>query len=51
MFGNYRLVSIDYRRQINADNLIGQINAMPYFEGERFSNGDVEGYIENSAAE
>ena len=46
-----RLVSMDYRRQINADNLIGQISAMPYFEGERFSNGDVEGYIEVPPAE
>jgi hypothetical protein len=46
-----RLVSIDYRRQINADNLIGQISAMPYFEGGHFSNGDVEGYIEVSPAE
>ncbi|HVW07587.1 MAG TPA: hypothetical protein VHC90_03340 [Bryobacteraceae bacterium] len=46
-----RMVSIDYRRQINADNLIGQISAMPYFEGGRFSNGDVEGHIEDSPAE
>lgn len=46
-----RLVSMDYRRQINEDNLIGQISAMPYFEGGRFSNGDVEGFIEVSPAE
>ena len=46
-----RLASIGYRRRINADGLIGQIAAMPYFEGEQFASGDVEWHIEESPAE
>jgi hypothetical protein len=46
-----RLVSIGYRRRINSDSLIGPISALPYFEGNRFASGDVEGYIENSPVE
>src|SRR5207249_3972766 len=34
-----------------ADGLIGQIAAMPYFEGEQFASGDVEWHIEESPAE
>ena len=46
-----RLAFIGYRRRINADGLIGQIAAMPYFEGEQFASGDVEWHIEESPAE
>ena len=46
-----RLVSIGYRQRINSDSLIGPISALPYFEGNRFASGDVEGYIDQSAVE
>ena len=43
--------SIGYRGLINADGLIGEIPAMPYFEGQQFASRDVEGHVELSAAE
>jgi hypothetical protein len=43
-----RLASIGYRRRINADGLIGEIAAMPYFEGRQFATGDVDGHVELS---
>jgi hypothetical protein len=46
-----RLASIGYRRRINADGLIGEIAAMPYFEGRQFASGDVDGHVELSPAE
>ncbi len=46
-----RLAQFCYNQQIEADELIGRIRAIPYFEGDRFVTGDVEGYVEESTAE
>ena len=46
-----RLAQLCYRQQIEADELIGVIRTIPYFEGSRFVTGDVDGYVEESAAE
>ena len=46
-----RLAWFEHRRQVEADGLIGAISAVPYFEGQRFATGDVEGYVEQSVPE
>ena len=46
-----RLAQLNYRQQVEADELIGGIPATPYFEGSRFAAGDVDGHVEESTAE
>ena len=46
-----RLAWFDHRRRVEADGLIGAIQATPYFEGRRFATGDVEGHVEESTPE
>ena len=38
-------------QQIKADELIGLIRSMPYFEGDRHVTGDVEGHMQESTAD
>jgi len=46
-----RLVWFEHRGRIQADDLIGAIPAVPYFEGRGFATGDVDGYVERTEAE
>jgi hypothetical protein len=46
-----RLAEFDFRQRVQADDLIGAIEATPYFEGRRFATGDVEGHVEESTPE
>lgn len=45
------LAQFSYSQQIKADELIGMIRAIPYFEGNKFVTGDVEGYVQESTEE
>jgi len=46
-----QVVAFNFRHRVNADELIGAIKSVPYFEGRRFATGDVDGYVEETAAE
>ncbi len=46
-----RLAEFEFRQQVRADPLIGAIKATPYFEGGRFTSGDVDGHVEESTPE
>jgi hypothetical protein len=46
-----RLAWFEHRGRIQADELIGAIRAVPYFEGRGFSTGDVDGHVERTDAE
>ena len=38
-------------QQVKADELIGPIRSMPYFEGNRLVTGDVEGHLQESTTD
>jgi hypothetical protein len=46
-----RLAWLEHRGRIQADELIGAIRAVPYFEGRGFATGDVDGHVEHTDAE
>jgi len=46
-----RLTWFEHRGRIQADDLIGAIRAVPYFEGRGFATGDVDGHVEHTKAE
>jgi len=46
-----RLAWFEHRQRVEADGLVGAISAVPYFEGQRFATGDVEGFVEQSVPE
>lgn len=46
-----RLAWFEHHGRVQADELIGAIRAVPYFEGRGFATGDVEGHVERTDSE
>jgi hypothetical protein len=46
-----RLVFMERQERIRADELVGAIRRVPYFEGQMFASGDVDGHVEHTESE
>jgi hypothetical protein len=46
-----RLTWFEHRGRIQADDLMGAIRTVPYFEGRGVATGDVDGHVEHTKAE
>jgi hypothetical protein len=42
------VAGFEVRRHVKADELVGAIRAVPYFEGRGFRTGDVDGFVDET---